>query len=88
MNNSVYTYVEDHAPKLIDAQVGNKSSDGHDYRSDFTWIIAQGYEWIITDTADDWHARLEKQGLRNISHLIANGCEASSGRLAQGWYKA
>ncbi|KAK5744546.1 hypothetical protein LTR17_001940 [Elasticomyces elasticus] len=87
VNNSVYTFSENSAPTLIDAQVGNKSTDGHDYRTDFNWIIEQGYEWVITDTADDWHSRLEQQGLRNISHLIADGQAVVDGALAKTWYK-
>ncbi|KAK3114702.1 hypothetical protein LTR53_006713 [Teratosphaeriaceae sp. CCFEE 6253] len=87
VNNSDFTFSEGSAPMLLDAQVGNKSSDGHDYRSDFHWIIEQGYDWIITDTADDWRARLDAQGLRNISRMIADGDRVVDGEIAMGWYK-
>ncbi|KAK1060094.1 hypothetical protein LTR74_012113 [Friedmanniomyces endolithicus] len=87
VNNTLYTYVENKAPMLLDAQVGNSSSDGHDYRSDFNWIIEQEYQWVITDTADEWHSRLEKQGLRNVSRLIADGRTVVDGTVAKTWYK-
>ncbi|KAK0276547.1 hypothetical protein LTR91_004017 [Friedmanniomyces endolithicus] len=87
VNNTLYTYVEGKAPMLLDAQVGNSSSDGHDYRSDFNWIIEQGYQWIITDTADEWHSRLERQGMRNVSRLIADERTVVDGALAKTWYK-
>ncbi|TKA73468.1 hypothetical protein B0A55_05956 [Friedmanniomyces simplex] len=87
VNNSVFTFKQNKAPMLLDAQVGDGSSDGHDYRSDFHWILEQGYEWIITDTADEWHSRLQRQGLRNISRLIADGERVVDGAVARTWYR-
>lgn len=72
MNNSVYIFQQDEAPKLLDTLAGGVSFDGHDYRSDFSWILQQGYNWIITDTAEQWHERLQVEGKRNLNHLIAN----------------
>jgi len=38
--------------------------------------MQQGFEWVITDTADEWHSRLEKQELRNIEYMIADERES------------
>lgn len=86
MDNSVYVYEEDHAPVLLDSKVGNGSIDGHDYRTDFNWILNQGFQWIITDTPDLWHARLELQGLRNIEPMTAEGEQVVNG-AKMGWYR-
>lgn len=87
-NDSVYTFQDNKAPRLLDSLLGaNVSVDGHDYRSDFNWIIEQGYDWIITDTPDLWAQRLEKQGKRNISHMLADGKEPANPKLEAGWYK-
>ncbi|KAK3674327.1 hypothetical protein LTR78_005796 [Recurvomyces mirabilis] len=86
VNNSDYGFQENHVPVLLDSLVGNSSSDGHDYRSDFDWIVEQGYEWIITDTADEWHERLAKQGFRNTSRMVADGREVVDGKK-EGWYR-
>lgn len=84
VNGSVYIFQQDKAPKLLDTLVGNASADGHDYRSDFSWILQQGYNWIITDTADQWHERLELEGKRNLSRLIADGHRRMDGVAKQG----
>ncbi|KAF4819513.1 hypothetical protein CGCSCA5_v004379 [Colletotrichum siamense] len=76
-NNSVFVFQENKAPALLDSLVGNKSLDGHDYRSDFDWIIKQGFQWVITDIADVWDAELRAQGKRNTSYL-SNGSENDS----------
>ncbi|KAF4851204.1 hypothetical protein CGCSCA4_v003596 [Colletotrichum siamense] len=68
-NNSVFVFQENKAPALLDSLVGNKSLDGHDYRSDFDWIIKQGFQWVITDIADVWDAELRAQGKRNTTEL-------------------
>ena len=61
--------------------------DGHDYRSDFSWILEQGYDWVITDTLDLWAKTLEKQGRRNISYMLADGTKLTNETLEEGWYK-
>ena len=83
-NNSVYIFVQDKAPKLLDILAGNNSVDGHDYRSDFSWILQQGYSWIITDTADQWHQRLQCEGKRNLSRMIADGETEADGVAEHG----
>lgn len=82
----MYTFSDGEAPILLDSLVGNASVDGHDYRSDFAWILQQGYDWVITDTADLWHHRLAAQGKRNISWMIQDGQEVVDGP-ALGWYR-
>lgn len=86
MNNSDFVFQDSKAPVLLDSLVGNASTDGHDYRSDFAWILEQKYNWIITDTADEWHARLESEGKRNLSWIVADGQPAVDG-AAMGWYR-
>lgn len=71
---------------LLDSIVGNKSVDGHDYRSEFDWILRQGFNWIITDTADLWAPRLEGQGKRNMTKLLKDGAMWKDGRK-NGWYR-
>jgi hypothetical protein len=71
---------------LLDSIVGNKSVDGHDYRSDFDWILHQGFNWVITDTADLWATELERQGKRNMKKLLKDGATWKDGRK-NGWYK-
>jgi hypothetical protein len=73
VNGSVYIFQQDKPPKLLDSLAASVSADGHDYRSDFSWILQQGYKWIIADTADQWHQRLQREGKRNISRMIADG---------------
>jgi hypothetical protein len=73
VNDSVYIFQQGKAPKLLDSLAASVSADGHDYRSDFSWILQQYYNWIITDTADQWHQRLQREGKRNISQMIADG---------------
>ena len=46
-----------------------------------------GYNWVITDTADEWHSRLENEGKRNIKHLLAEGQKPANETLAGGWYR-
>ena len=87
VNNSAFTYQENGAPVLLDTLTANYSVDGHDYRSNFDWILERGYDWVITDTADDWHARLKKQGKRNIRYMIADGEKEVEGKLASTWYR-
>lgn len=84
MNGSVYVFEKDSAPKLLDSLAGGISIDGHDYRSDFSWILQQGYNWIITDTADQWHQRLQREGKRNLSWMIADGQKALGSVVKQG----
>lgn len=86
LNNSAFVFQDGKAPRLLDSLVGNASTDGHDYRSDFNWIMQQEYNWIITDTADDWHERLKAQGKRNLSWMIADGQQEVDG-AAKGWYR-
>lgn len=74
------------APVLLDSVVGNKSLDGHDYRSDFKWLLEQGFQWVITDAADVWDAKLRAQGKRNTHHLLAEGAAQVDG-VANGWYR-
>ncbi|KDN70957.1 hypothetical protein CSUB01_09405 [Colletotrichum sublineola] len=82
-NNSAYKFQNSMAPALLDSIVGNKSSDGHDHRSDFDWIMKQGFQWVITDTADFWDAQLRAEGRRNISYILA-GKEVDG--VSNGWY--
>ena len=84
VNGSVYIFRQDKAPILLDTFAGSVSADGHDYRSDFSWILQQGYKWIITDTADQWHKRLQREGKRNLSRMIADGHREVDGR-GQAW---
>jgi hypothetical protein len=86
LNNSVFVFQDKKAPVLLDNLVGNASTDGHDYRSDFNWIVVQGYNWVITDTADEWHVRLHDQGKRNLTHMLADGQEVVDGTV-KGWYR-
>jgi hypothetical protein len=87
VNNTVYIFQEDKAPVLLDSIVGNKSVDGHDYRSNFAWILESGFDWVITDTPDEWDRRLREQGKRNIEYLLADGRNTADQSLASGWYK-
>lgn len=84
MSNSVYTFSEGSPPSLL--QAGLNSPDGHDYRSDFGWIITSGYNWIIADTSDVLAAQLEKQGKRNVSRLLADGATLKEGSQNR-WYR-
>lgn len=86
VHGSTYGFQDNRAPVLLDSRVGNTSSDGHDYRSDFNWILQQGFNWVIADTPDLWHQRLGAQGKRNISCMIADGKQAVEPPLARGWY--
>lgn len=86
LNNSAFTFQDGKAPVLIDSLVGNASVDGHDYRSDFSWILQQEYNWIITDTSDDWHERLHSEGKRNLTWMIAESQQVVDG-AAKGWYR-
>lgn len=87
VNNSVFVYQENKAPVVLDTIVGNASTDGHDYRSDFEWILRQGFDWVITDTPDEWDVRLRKGGRRNIKYLLQDGKEEADQALVGGWYK-
>ena len=88
-NNSVFTFQENRAPALQDSIVGNASVDGHDYRSDMAWILDDnGYDWIITDTPDEWDVRLRGQGRRNIGYMLQDGQKDRFDQEAlNGWYK-
>lgn len=86
MNNSAFTFQDNKAPVLLDSLVGNASVDGHDYRSDSGGILQQEYNWVITDTADEWHERLQSGGKRNLSRMIADGQQVVDG-VAKGWYR-
>jgi hypothetical protein len=85
-NNSVWGFQDNAKPVLLDSIVGNKSVDGHDYRSDFDWIIRQGFNWVITDVADLWATELELKGKRNMKKLLKDGAEWNDGKK-NGWYK-
>lgn len=89
--NSVYGFQENRAPVVQDRLVGNKSADGHDYRSDFNWILDTGFDWVITDTADEWDVRLKGEGRRNVAkYLFREGAEQEveeDQALVAGWYK-
>jgi hypothetical protein len=84
VNGSVYIFQQDKAPKLLDSLAASISVDGHDYRSDFSWILQRGYNWIIADTADQWHQRLQREGKRNISRMIADGHREIDGVATHG----
>jgi hypothetical protein len=71
---------------LLDSIVGNKSVDGHDYRSDFDWILRQGFDWVITDIAVLWALEVERQGKRNLKKLLKHGAMWREG-WKNGWYK-
>jgi hypothetical protein len=86
-NNSVYVFQENKPPVLLDSKVKNYSVDGHDYRSDFNWIMEQGYNWVISETVDVWDVLLRKQGKRNIRHMIADGQTVADESGSNGWYK-
>jgi len=86
VNNSAFQFQNSKAPVLLDSLVGNASVDGHDYRSDFGWIMQQGYNWVIADTADEWHVRLQAEGKRNLSWMIADGQQVVDG-ASKGWYR-
>ena len=60
------------------------SVDEHDYRSDFNWILENGFDWVITDTADDSDVRLRAEGRRNIKYLLQDGKEEADQALC-GW---
>lgn len=49
--------------------------------------MESGYNWVITDTADEWHARLGKEGKRNIRYLLKDGERPANETLASGWYR-
>lgn len=83
---SVWVYRELAAPVLLDSTVGNQSADGHDWRSDFDWILEQGNSWIIADVPDYLSSLLKQQGLRNVQHFIADGEIAVDGRKNE-YYK-
>ncbi|EGP88574.1 uncharacterized protein MYCGRDRAFT_40275 [Zymoseptoria tritici IPO323] len=84
VNGSVFQYSENHAPVLLDIFAGNATSDGRDHRSDFDWILQQGNTWVIADTADLWHARLQAEGKRNLTRMLADG--KSLPEPGRGWY--
>lgn len=86
MNNSGFVFQDGKAPVFLDSLVGNASVDGHDYRSDFSWILEQDYNWVIADTADEWHERLQREGKRNLSWMIADGQHVVDG-AKKGWYR-
>ncbi|KAJ9645524.1 hypothetical protein H2204_001104 [Knufia peltigerae] len=87
VNGSVFVYQDNQAPKLLDNIVGNSSVDGRDHRSDFGWILSTGFDWIITDTPDEWASRLQSQGRRNIKYMIVDGKVETDVKLASGWFK-
>jgi hypothetical protein len=37
--------------------------------------LEQGFSWVITDTADVWHERLQSEGKRNLTRMLADGVE-------------
>jgi hypothetical protein len=87
-NNSVFTFSENRAPRLLDSSVTpDESADGHDYRSDLAWIFENDYNWVIADTPDVIADQLAKEGKRNLQYLIADGEEVVEGEDARGWYR-
>lgn len=62
---------------------GKYSVNGHDYRSDFGWIMDSGFDWVITDTADVWAEALAKQGKRNVQYYLAD----NSTGVKTGYYR-
>ena len=87
-NNSRYVFQVNKTPALLDNILGKGFLvDGHDYRSGFNWITEHGYNWVITDTSDLWANRLERQGRRNVTYLLADGKEVANKILARGWHK-
>ncbi|KAH8890365.1 hypothetical protein GQ53DRAFT_650688 [Thozetella sp. PMI_491] len=84
VNNSVYIFSEGGTPYLD--QAGSDSPDGHDYRTDLSWIVGSGYNWIITDVADVFAAQLAAEGKRNTSRLLADG-ETPINGAEKGWYR-
>lgn len=88
VNNSAFAYQDSEAPKLYDYLVSeSESPDGHDWRTDFGWIIDSKFDWVIADNTDGLAAMLGAEGKRNIRHLIADGEDAADEQLATGWYK-
>lgn len=83
VNNTVYVFEENAAPRLLDDVDAPYTVDGHDYRSDFDWILRQGYNWVITDTADVWASELSKQGKRNVEYFMSDAVGGSK----NGWYR-
>jgi hypothetical protein len=86
VHNSVYIFRDSRAPVLLDSLIDSKSAEKHNHRTDFNWIVEQGFDWVITDTADLWHQRLQRQGKRNLRHMIADGQEVVEG-AAKIWYQ-
>lgn len=87
-NNSVFTFSDNRAPRLLDSNLSpEESADGHDYRSDLGWIFEQDYNWIIADTPDVIAAQLASQGKRNLQYLVADGEEVVQGNNATGYYR-
>ncbi|KAJ4986773.1 hypothetical protein SVAN01_07700 [Stagonosporopsis vannaccii] len=85
-NNSVYSFNDNRAPVLADAQVGNASADGRDWRVDFGWIVQQGHHWVIADIVDVLSEGLEAEGKRNVGRLVRDG-EKVKDRASTGWYR-
>jgi glycerophosphoryl diester phosphodiesterase len=52
VHNSVYIFRDSRAPVLLDSLIDSKSAEKHNHRIDFNWIVEQGFDWVITDTAD------------------------------------
>lgn len=85
-NNSVFSFNDNRAPVLADAQVGNASADGHDWRVDFGWIVEQGHHWVIADISDVLSKGLAEEGKRNLGRLVRDG-EVVRSRAGTGWYR-
>lgn len=77
VNSSVWSFSENELPNL---NVG-------DARSNFTWIVEKGYDWLIADTADEWDVRLAEQGFRNLSRLVQDGRNVIENGREKGWYR-
>jgi hypothetical protein len=87
-NNSVFTFGDNRAPRLLDSQVTpEESADGHDYRSDLAWIIENDYDWIIADVPDVIAAQFALEGKRNLEYMIADSEEVVAGEKSRGWYR-
>jgi hypothetical protein len=85
----IYGFQDNKPPNLIDASEGVQkySVDGHDYRSDFSWILEHGYHWVISDATDVWDQRLRAEGRRNVGRLVRDGQRLVDEKLDRGYYR-
>ena len=45
--------------------------EGKDHRADFDWLVHENFGLFIVDHPEEFAEELKKQGLRNISHILA-----------------